>query len=78
MVTKVHNCAYEVKNGKQEIQFINIPTQFITNSPSLAIELEKLIDKKVKIKEITSKEAPIYPNQLNATISMGMELQKKA
>ena len=77
VVTKVHDCAYEVKHGRQEIKFINIPTQFITNAPSLAIELEKLIDKKVKIKEITSKEAPIYPNQLNATISMGMELQKK-
>ena len=49
-MTRVHNCAYEVNKEKQENKFINIPTQFITNAPNLAIELEKLIDKKVRIK----------------------------
>ena len=81
-ITKVHICAYGMKiPDKEGNEFVLKPTQFLTNSPLLAAQLERHCDKNHQHARLASnrtKQAAIYPPQLIEAICNGINEQIKA
>ena len=75
-------CAYGMKiPDKLGNQFVYKPTQFLTNSPLLAAQLERKCDKAHQHARLASnrtKLAAIYPPQLIDAICNGINEQIKA
>ena len=62
-------------------QFVYTPTQFMTNSPLIAAQLERRCDKShthTRLEGSRTRQAAIYPMQLMDAICKGMEHQIKA
>ena len=81
-ITKVHMCAYGMKiPDKNGNQLVYKPTQFLTNSPLLAAQLERKCDKTHQHARLASnrtKLAAIYPPELIDAICKGINEQIKA
>ena len=81
-VTTAHMRAYGMRiPDKAGNQFVYKPTQFTTNSPLIAAQLERRCDKSHKharLEGSRTRKAAIYPTQLVDAICKGMEDQIKA
>ena len=64
MKSKSKCCDGQQKGARNGNRKVIVPIQFITNSANVAIEIEKAINKRVKLQKIKNEKVPIYPNQL--------------
>ena len=78
-ITRIHMCAYEMKipdkNGNQHVYK---PTQFITNAPLVAAQLERKCDRNHKHAQLQSNrtsKAAIYPDKLIDAVCKGINDQ---
>ena len=79
--TKIHMCAYDMKIlDAHGITYVYKPTQFITNSPLMAAQLERQRDRShthARLGGAHTAQAAIYPNKLINGLCRGMEEQSR-
>ena len=75
-------CAYDMKiPDNKGNTFVFKPTQFVTNSPLMAAQLERKCDKShvhARLGGDRTAQAAVYPNKLIEAICNGIEEQYKA